>query len=228
MTSQILGGSAVASDNMPSPFVLDPTPLTELAVLPGDTISLDITLIGPGVDDAAVVVQAFQQAGATGLGKGRGRANLTQAGTVWTTDPEGRPEIPQPPALPRRAMVVLQSPWRSGAEPFTQRNFRIAAFLRAVWRRHEAVCAAFTGMSPQPTPHLDADVAAVQLWPVHQHRWSAKLRIEDDMSGTMGSFILQLPQNKAFWTALWRCQWLHIGQKTSFGLGALRVHPLAD
>lgn len=97
MFEPCLPESPIPAGNFPSPFVLDADSPSDLVVLSGDPIALDITLFGPAVNDAAAIVEAFQQAGIDGLGKGRGRADLQQAGTVWGDDPEGRPEIPTVP-----------------------------------------------------------------------------------------------------------------------------------
>lgn len=222
-------GSGIGPGNMPGPFVLDPAPLPDLVAAPGEPIEVDVTLIGPGIEAAGGVITGFDRAARGGLGKGGGRARLVDWAPVWSDDPDGFPEVPPVPALPRHAMVVLKSPWISGGEPMTQRSFRITAFAEAVWRRFRAVCAAFgAGQLSAPLPRTEPGCGSLQLWAQPMHRWSARSKVEDDMSGTMGSFVLQLtPAEAAFWPALWWTQWTHIGAKTAFGQGAVRVHPLA-
>ncbi|SNR44657.1 Uncharacterized conserved protein [Puniceibacterium sediminis] len=218
-------GSSVKKQNMPSPFVIDADAPPDLVILPGETFLVYFTLIGEAVAEALIAVQAFEAAAADGLGKGRGTAELTHAGTIWSDDPNGAPAVPLVPQRPASALVVLRTPWRGGKEPFRQTTFRKEVFAKAVWDRAQRVCEVFDGDVLPAFGGVALEVSQLQIWPQILHRWSAKLGIEDDMAGTMGSFVLHLPNDDMFWAALWWSQWLHIGQKTSFGLGSVRVHP---
>jgi len=107
-------GSSVKPQNMPSPFVIDADLPSDLVVLPGETLCVDITLVGDAVAETLIVVQAFEAAAAKGLGKGRGKAELRHAGTIWLDDPEGAPCVPLVPPRPASALVVLPPPGAAG------------------------------------------------------------------------------------------------------------------
>lgn len=218
-------GSSIGRDNMPAPFVIDAEMPQDLVALPGDPLTVDVTMIGEAATDAPTLLEAFEAAGHAGLGKGRGQAALVQAGTIWNDHPDGLPEVPRPPVRPRTALVVLRTPWRSGSEPFTRKTFRSGAFAASVLRRVDLLATAY-GAGGVNLPVPEPTLSRVQVWPVSQHRWSAKLEIENDLSGTMGTFILKVPDEPSFWNALWYAQWVQFGSKTAFGLGSLRVHPI--
>ena len=73
---------------IPRPFVIEP-PLTErIRFSPGEEIAFRLVLVGRAIDLLAYFVVAFQEAGRMGIGKGRGRYELTRVETVpWDECP---------------------------------------------------------------------------------------------------------------------------------------------
>lgn len=215
----------ISADNAPSPFVIDPDPLPELVAAPGDQFAVDFTLIGSACNEMPACIAAFENAARKGLGKFRQSAQLIEAGATWTSEPREGPTLPPVPPQPKRAVVVLKSPWVSGAK-VTQRNISAAQFLTAVARRVNLICQAHTGYHYLVENSPEVKLLRKQIWFVEQSRWSATRKAEIDASGTLGFFEIEIPSDSRLWNALWWAQWLNIGSHTAYGLGALRVHPI--
>lgn len=69
----------------PRPFVLVP-PVGPMQCQRGEVFTLDVMLIGRGMDYWPYFLEAFKRLGETGLGRGRGRFRLARA---WVVDPLG-------------------------------------------------------------------------------------------------------------------------------------------
>lgn len=63
------------------------------------------------------------------------------------------------------------------------------------------------------------------LAPETQMRWSASQQRDVDMSGIIGSFVLDLRGAEALFPYLWLGQWLYAGKGTVMGMGAIRLRP---
>jgi CRISPR/Cas system endoribonuclease Cas6 (RAMP superfamily) len=58
-----------------------------------------------------------------------------------------------------------------------------------------------------------------------QMRWSGAQRRELDMTGIIGSFVLDLSGAEALFPYLWLGQWVHAGKGAVMGMGAIRLRP---
>ena len=73
---------AARFNKAPPPYVLNP-PLTNRQVFhPGDTLDLDLVLLGPAVKALPYLVYAFVKMGKTGLGRERGKYDLTRVDLI--------------------------------------------------------------------------------------------------------------------------------------------------
>lgn len=225
-------GMATRYDDLPGPFAIEAPPPHELAAMPGE--ALDVWLKVFGATDATPLVDALAEAAWTGLGKGRGKAELTHYAAMWESEAEGDPlerppAIPPVPPMPPATRVVLTSPLRLrvGGSVIAARAFDPQSWLRASVRRLELLAAIYgTGTPPDGAGQVEATMREPQLWQVSMHRWSARQKREIDMSGPMGSFLLPLDGLEAVWPLLWLGQWTQVGSGTNAGLGAYRLKPV--
>ena len=225
-------GMAKRYNDPPGPFAIEAPPPHELAAMPGET--LDVWLKVFGAVDATPLVDAFAEAARTGLGKGRGKAELTHYAAMWESEAEGDPlahppSIPPVPPMPPATRVVLTSPLRLrvGGNFIPASAFDPQSWLRALVRRLESLAAIYgTGAPPDGAGRIEATMREPQLWQVSMHRWSARQKREIDMSGPMGSFLLPLDGLEAVWPLLWLGQWTQVGSGTNAGLGAYRLKPV--
>ena len=225
-------GIAARYDDLPGPFAIEAPPPHELAAMPGE--ALDVWLKVFGAIDATPLVDAFAEAAWTGLGKGRGKAELTHYAAMWESEAEGDPldhppAIPPVPMMPVATRVMLTSPLRLkvGGSLLAARTFDPQSWLRALVRRLELLAAIYgTGAPPDKVGQIEATMREPQLWQVSMHRWSARQKREIDMSGPMGSFLLPLDGLEAVWPLLWLGQWTQVGSGTNAGLGAYRLKPV--
>lgn len=214
--------------DMPTGYAIEARHPPGIVAIPGDSLELDLTLIGEACDDVATVLDAFAAAGEAGLGKGRGRAHLVRCDLVGVENSEGLPETPKVPPMPSAVLVALTSPLRlrRNREFITPKSFRAAHFIDAALSR-AYLLASIRGkrwLQPPSVPGCRAE--KLQIWYTDAHRWSASQGDEIDLAGIMGSFVLPLAGLDAAWAPLWWAQWVQLGAMTSAGLGALRLHPL--
>ena len=242
-----LGGSNAA----PHPFVIGAEPNFEpRSFVPGDMLTIELTLIGRGNDHAPAVLEAFARAGAGGLAKSRGRAELAEVTGIWRSAAPDTPlargadgrfapapsESPPIPPMPDIAEVHLLTPLRlvRDRRPIKPREFVPADLLRALLRR----------ISMLMTFHTDADLetdfhgltalahqvrmAGADLAMAAQKRYSRNHGDTIDMDGLVGGFLLDMRGAAPFWPYLWLGQWVHAGKGTVLGNGALHVREAVD
>lgn len=228
----------------PHPFVLEPgqSPRTPLA--PDEPVALGLNLFGHANRSLAYIVHALSQAGAGGLGKGKGKLDLAEvwqeerAGWGWrriyslgeALDPLAA-GIPEPPACPARVTVRLLTPLRIQHEGDNvgPAAFRFADFFGSLLRRislltyfhsDEPLETDFAGLTQK------AQTIPIAASALHWHDWrrySSRQRRTMELGGLVGSFVLEGKGLDPFWPYLWLGQWTHAGKATSMGLGGYRI-----
>lgn len=237
-------------DAAPHPYVIAVEPnFEQLTFQPGETLTIELTLVGRGNDAAPTIFAAFAAAAAGGLDKSRGRAILTDVHAIWRSSEPDTPllvkadgsltpapaESPAIPPMPEAVEVHLISPLRLTIDNklVGPANFRPGDLLRALLRRISMLMTFHTGTD------LDTDfraltdlakharMAAPELRLAAQQRWSTN-QAEVRMDGLTGGFLLDMRGLEPLWPYLWLGQWVHAGKGTVMGLGAIHVREALD
>jgi hypothetical protein len=239
------------TDGAPHPYVLGAEPNFEERRFPaGDTLTIELTLIGHGNDHAGLVFEAFARAGEGGLGKSRGRAELAGIQAIWRSDAPGAvlprspdglyaasaAESPPVPSMPDVVEVHLLTPLRlmQAGRLVGSRAFRPADLMRSLLRRISMLMTFHTGAD------LEADfqyltalahaacMASPSLRMAEQQRWSGEQKRLIPMDGLVGGFVLKMQGLAPLWPYLWLGQWVHAGKGTVHGLGAIHLREALD
>jgi hypothetical protein len=229
---------------IPVPYVIEPPEDGARLVVPGETFSFSLVLIGRALAELPLIVLAWRQALARGIGPGDGTADLVR---VLCCDTQGETEIHRPEtdtiaAHPRRVEV----PARESPEP----NRLTLHFSTPLRLQHNGRPLGPDALSPRPL--LMALVRRASLLaefhaggPLLQefallHQACAAIREEKNLrwrdwtryssrqekkmalGGVVGSWTLAGPLVE-FAPYLALGQWLHVGKEAVFGLGRYRL-----
>ncbi len=225
----------------PHPYVLMPDAHGGV-IRHGETLSLDVTLLGHGNRHLPYVIHALQQAGQRGLGADRSALELLDVAQADGDDwhliyvPGGaltpRPAItPITPSVPERLVVHLLSPLRLTQEKrlVSQGRLRFHLLFSNLLRRISLLTAFHTD-----TP-LDTDFAGLSQSAHAVELTGARLRWHDwvryssrqdaliQMGGLVGEIELAGAGLEPFWPYLWLGQWTHAGKGAVMGLGRYRI-----
>ena len=176
------------------------------------------------------------------MGTDRGRLALAEVAqhtaTGWTVihRPDGPlaslpPETPQPPPVPGRLTLVVETPLRLAVDNdhITPETFRFAHLFGSLLRRISLLIAFHTDRP------LDADFAslarAAEGMPLAAGRlrwrdwtrYSSRQRTTVPMGGLVGEIELDGTGLEPFWPWLWLGQWTHAGKGAVMGLGGYRI-----
>ncbi|WP_310384013.1 CRISPR system precrRNA processing endoribonuclease RAMP protein Cas6 [Roseateles sp.] len=217
--------------NIPNGFVLA-APLHSAAqpLQRGDHFEFKLTLIGRARRHAPLVRQALARGMAQRLGAWGGGLTLLSSAA------EPVPAATLPPDA-RRLRIELLTPLylKRQGEPLRPQQLQARDFLNALIRRVGDLLALQLGQGPawrEPASALRQAAEAIQAHnaDLRWHsikRWSNRQHSEMQLCGLLGSFELSGP-----WQPLAELlqlgQTLHIGGKTSFGLGRYTVTSCQD
>lgn len=232
----------------PHPFVLD-LDVQGGELTPGSTYDLGFSLIGRGNQHLPYMIHALEQAGAHGVGQGRGRLSLECVEqhdamenawvSIYTAGERCEPRpitVPIIPELPRHARLVLETPLRlkRDAGVVGVDDFSFGALFSNLLRRismltyfHtetplETDFAALT-RAAREVPHVDANLRWFD-W----KRYSSRQKREMAVGGLLGEITFSGVDIEPFWPLLWLGQYVHVGALTSMGLGRYRIEMAAS
>lgn len=232
----------------PRPFVLE-YPGATGALPPGSELCLQMVLFGDANAWLPYIVHALEQLGRNGLGRERARLALLaveqqdeQDNSRWWSildhdlrRLQPRPaQIPAVPALPPSMRVQLSTPLRIKQQGryLHPAAFTSRLFLRALHRRWRLLIDFFAdGGSPPSLSNETLSGIALMDYDLQWRdwtRWSARQRQEMQLGGLCGHFDLDLRPVPMLWPLLWWGQWAHVGNATSFGLGAYHIELAND
>lgn len=210
---------------MPQAYVIEPPPIGERHLRPGQEFDFGLVLIGRALAHLPTVVQAWERALRTGLGAARARC------TLLSVQAEPTP-LPAPVPLHQRVTLHLHSPLRLQQHGQIARAQQLDARLLLITlaRRWQLLLDVHLGAAaPQHDfAALSASAQALALQPVQPLRWfdwgrySQRQQREMQMSGLLGSVQLH-GELAPFATLLHIGQWLHVGKSASFGLGGYQM-----
>lgn len=229
-------------------YVLRPARGLEGPVAADGLFDIELVLIGPALRHAASCLEALALLGVNGLTAGKHRfevvgvAALAPAGErrVWSPEegwcvhalaPVAAAEILSAPAAAGALRVELVTPMRLKHENSVLRTCPTPrVFVERLLGRMQLLATQQTG-EPLLDKALKAELVAqaralrvteASLEWVLLERYSARQRQRMENGGLRGSFALDVcPDELAGWLRLG--SWLHVGAKTSFGLGQYRL-----
>ncbi len=238
-------GSAIMRKytNAPHPFIIEPPDDERTLVSRGENLIFGLVLIGKAIEYLPHFIYTFMRVGKQGIGKGRGKARLTQVladgidilngkkvetsyfeierllfdTTIDTNDVTSklRLRFPFPVRIEQEGKL-----WGAEIRP----EFGILA--RNLFRRLSLLSYFHCGGTPEyPFEELlpIADSIKLKEWelkPITINRYSRRQRKKTPLKGVVGTVTYtEIP--KALNKYLQAAKFLHVGKNTSFGFGKL-------
>lgn len=236
---------------LPHPFVLEPPPAGQRDYVPGQQITLGLTLIGPASHLLPYLILALQGAGERGLGREHARFRLIEVlqetrpgsddwSSIYTSANSTlnafHSQAPVVGACPGPLQLELLTPLRIKQQGRYLRSDQLnnRALLGALATRVELLGTLYA--SPQDPPvtftrqalHAAIDqveVISPELRWLEWTRYSSRQHAHMQLGGLLGRLRLSGPGLASLWPLIALGQWLHLGKNTSFGLGRYRVVP---
>lgn len=249
--STMLPAGEAARIALPKPFVLVPPLETQCQYPPGSRLSCDLLLIGPACYSLTACLCAFEHLGREGLGPARGRFELERVerlvpgGAPCLVLEQGRSTVMHP-GPPTTSQEVIRG-WEDRDVDNVTLTFDIrlrlkkdncllrtcpefATFLERLIARLNLLSGAYHG-----GPMLEHGARRVLLEQAKQvavcshdlvwddwARYSGRQKEWMRFGGLLGAVTYEGDLSPFMpWLALG--EWLHVGGKTSFGLGKFRI-----
>ena len=227
----------------PHPFIIHPEATNGGDYQPGDTFSVDLTLIGRTAAQLPYVVHAWRQMGDKGVGRGRGHYQVVGidqlTGDGWRPiyRPGGEltpqpPLAPAPPPAPEGdCRLVIETPLRirHGERLMGPAAFRFRGLVASLLRRL-SLLHHFLGGGPLEVDFRDLVARADTVVPKESdlgwydwQRYSNRQRTAMKMGGLTGWLTFAADDVRPFWPWLALGRWLHVGKGVSMGLGRYRI-----
>lgn len=234
-------GKLIKYTAAPHPYLLIPDDCHG-RVAAGQTLSVDVHLLGHGNRHLPYVIHALTQAGQRGLGQDRGALELLRVAQADDEDwrpiytPGGDlnplpPMVPVTPPCPERLTLRLLTPLRLTSEGrlVSQDRFRFHHLFSNLLRRISLLTSFHTD-DPLETDFAGLTRAARAIEPsrarLHWHEWARFSSRQDTlvkMGGLIGEIGLEGTDLEPFWPYLWLGQWTHAGKGVVMGLGRYRI-----
>lgn len=231
----------------PHPFIFHPLNSSGQQYAVGESLRIQLTLIGQTINDLPYFIHSVQQMGLHGLGQAKqGKFNLLQ---VWQEQQLGAedwrpiysptsgglaalacPTAVIPPA-PLAVQIQFKTPFRATHQGslVDGASFELGSFLMGLIRR-------LSLLSAYHVPRiLEADFVSLRqlAQQIRPHttdfdwygwrRYSNRQQHVIAMDGMLGNFDLVGTDWQVFWPWLWWGQWTHAGKGTVMGLGEYRL-----
>jgi len=230
---------------IPNPYIIEPPPLGRKIYQAGEVLSFNMVLIGQAMAQLPLIIFAWQRALAFGLGKERSRARLLDV-VFEPQQPEARViydaavdsavqpyPLAIPPPLEVRESITLQfdTPLRiQKTGKIVSNEMTARDFLIALVRRY-FLLQEFHGMAYQAPDFTQLVEQAERLGAEVDYRWcdwqrySHRQQQEMKFGGVLGKLTLLGEDLPTFLPFLQAGQWLHVGNKTTFGMGRYVIMP---
>lgn len=229
----------------PHPFVLH-VEERSVALQPGETTVLGLTLIGRTNAHLGYVLHAFERAGKDGIGKGKGRMSLDEVrqeanpgGAEWRTiyrrdgvlEPVRATAAVSPPRPSGAVKIHFHTPLRLKREGALVRanDLRFSDLFSSLLRR-VSMLSYFHGDHPLETEFAALTAAARTVRFVASDlawrdwtRYSSRQRTTMQLGGIVGMAALDASGLEPFWPYLWLGRFIHAGHNTSMGLGRYSI-----
>ena len=223
---------------IPNPYLLEPPPLGSKVYQAGEVLSFSMVLIGAALAQLPLIIFAWQQAFAQGVGKYHSTARLNSVALVDANqqhqviyEPTIETSIqvhaaPRLPALTAQDHISLrfitplhlQKQGKVLAETMTAKDF-LMALIRRYYLLHEFYGSAYQAPHfAQLAEHAHSLHSQTDFNWCHLQRYSNRQQQKMRFDGVLGHITLS-GDLQPFLPMLQAGQWLHIGNKTTFGMG---------
>lgn len=229
-------------DRVPHPYTLMPEQPARRLLAPGDTTTVEVTLIGRACRYVAYALRALEIAGARGLRTKRTPLRLVNAsssapgshrpGSVFYQSggecAPPKPKVPIPPPCPRQVEISFLTPLRLKQNGrlvapgrFTPQHLLVSLIRRismlSYFHADRPLEADFVALKEcaAKVPLVESDLGWREVT-----RRSSRQRTTMQMGGLVGRARLDLADAGALWPFLWLGQWVHAGRGTTMGLGS--------
>jgi len=227
---------------IPNAFIIEPPPLGKRWLQPGEGFSFNMILIGKAVVDLPIIIHAWQKALKAGLGAEHAAVELDSVvfepgqAVEQTLYPIGQEQmlVPaphfSPPALTETQSLALQilTPLRIQQQGrVLSQDMTAKDFLNALVRRYYLL-AEFHSDHYQPPDFRQLSEQATAIRIDHQINWcewerySHRQKQAMTFGGVIGTLWLE-GELTPFLSLLQIGQWLHVGNKTTFGMGRYQL-----
>lgn len=239
-------GQRATHVDVAGPYVIEPLPQRARRLARGACYAFDLVLIGPALAEVPRIVRAWQRALSGDIGPRRGAARLERvrcidpAAEAVLFDADGGPGVARLANPGRNASAFGPAPESARLQLLTPLRLKRAGrvlgpdelvagdLLFAAVRRVAEVCEHHLGR-PAGSDFTALRQAAAASRFTHRaldwrggSRWSTRQRQHVPLDGVVGEVTLAGPL-RPFWPLLQLGQWLHLGGKTTFGLGRYRL-----
>ena len=235
------GHSLQKFSEVPRPYVIEPPAWGAREWQPGETLEFSMVLLGRALEQAPLIVLAWQRALAQGIGPGDGRAQLlrvtqetaTSEHRVFDTDDRNiqapRIESVPPSTPPTTATLHFHTPLRLqanghalGAERVNARRLILALARRisllAEFHGHGAPGFDFAALAKDAEALTETRNLSWRDW----SRRSSRQQQTMALGGLVGEWTLNGDLSR-IWPFLQFGQTTHVGKEAVFGLGGYRV-----
>lgn len=226
---------------IPNPYIIEPPAMGKRQLHKGETFSFSMVLIGYANEHLALIIQAVKKALARGLGKTHSPVLLQNIvfepqQAVESIIYDGQQAILSPlphyqrslPKLTTQISLQLLTPLRiQRKKKILSHTLNARDFLMALVRRHYLLHEFYTDSYQAPVfADLAYQASLIQCKTKLQwHEWerySSRQKQKMTLGGVMGQLILS-GDLKPFEEIIYTGQWLHVGNKTTFGMGHYQI-----
>jgi hypothetical protein len=223
----------------PHPFIIRPDPNQAKSVKKGESLFIDMILIGRANQHFPYMIHALQQSGKCGIGFQRGKFSLshieqqtaigrkniyTTGGKLSALPPSN---ITIPPLPQGKVKLRFITPFRNVQKNclISEKNLQFDNILSPLMRRFALLSYFHTDTPFRPdfkTLTKQAKQVKIKnqaLYWQHWQRYSSRQKTSINMGGVMGSIELAANDLQPFWKMLVIGQYTHIGKVTVMGLG---------
>lgn len=224
---------------IPSPYLIEPPPLGSKIYQTGETLSFSMVLIGTAISQLPLIIFAWQRAFALGVGKYNSTAKLNNVietqgqQIIYAPDShqsvQPHQHLTQAAIKPTKQLTLqlitplhLQKQGKVLADDMTAKEL-LMALIRRYYLLQE-----FHGQHYQApnfselAAHAQSINCEKKLTWCHLQRYSSRQQQKMRFDGVLGAITLT-GELQPFLPMLQAGQWLHIGNKTSFGMGQYQL-----
>ena len=241
-----------AFSDIPPPYIIEPPALGSKDYQPGEMLSFSMVLIGSAIAQLPLIIYAWQRALVRGLGKLHSQARLQNVSLALNQDASEsviiytaqagaaviahehllKKDLNDVPNIPPKSITLsIKTPLRTQkqgkilSQDMTGRDF-IMALVRRYYLLEEFHTTHYQAPDFSALAELALGInATTQFHWCDWERYSNRQQQKMALGGVLGQITLS-GALQPFLPLLQMGQWIHIGNKTSFGMGLYTLKAL--